>query len=546
MILIIDNYDSFTYNLAQYFGELGAELEVVRNDKITIEEVAALAPEGIVISPGPGRPEDAGLSVPLIRELAGKTPILGVCLGHQALGQAFGGDIVRAERLMHGKTSPISHDERNLFRGLPSPFEAIRYHSLLVDRASLPAQLEISAESDTGEIMGLRHKEFNLEGVQFHPESILTAQGKQLLMNWLELVKFGGRRPQDAGAASRTAIQQALTRVLAGEDLSAFEASKLMEDVMDGLATPAQLAGFLIALRLKGETPAEIASFAKVMRSRAVTIPVHREVIDTCGTGGDRIKTFNVSTAAAFVVAGTGHAVAKHGNRSVSSRSGSADVLEALGVRIDLAPEAVGRCVDEIGLGFLFAPALHPAMKHAIGPRRELAQRTVFNVLGPLTNPAGAKRQLLGVFDADLTETLAEALAAMGTERALVVHGEGGLDEVSTFSRTFVSEVRGGKVESYVLSPEELGLARCRPEDVAGGSPEENAALIERMFKGEAGPAADLVLANAAAALLTTDDYADLVEALAAARESLAGGHALEALNELRRLTAELAPEKEG
>ena len=212
MILIIDNYDSFTYNLAQYFGELGAELEVVRNDKITIEEVAALAPEGIVISPGPGRPEDAGLSVPLIRELAGKTPILGVCLGHQALGQAFGGDIVRAERLMHGKTSPISHDERNLFRGLPSPFEAIRYHSLLVDRATLPAQLEISAESDTGEIMGLRHKEFNLEGVQFHPESILTAQGKQLLMNWLELVKFGGRRPQDAGAASRTAIQQALTR----------------------------------------------------------------------------------------------------------------------------------------------------------------------------------------------------------------------------------------------------------------------------------------------------------------------------------------------
>ncbi len=541
MILLLDNYDSFTYNLAQYLGELGADLEVYRNDAITVEEVLKKQPEGVVISPGPGRPAEAGISIPLVRALAGKVPILGVCLGHQAIGAAFGGKVVRAERLMHGKSSPIFHDERHLYQGLPSPFSAVRYHSLLLAPETLPPELEICAESDTGEIMGLRHSKYNLEGVQFHPESILTEHGKQLLANWLDLVKQGGVRSEAHQAADRSLVQRALAQVLAGESLSAFEAGKLMEAIMEGEVTPAQLAGLLIALRLKGETPAEIAAFARVMREKAVKVPVHREVLDTCGTGGDRLKTFNVSTAAAFVVAGAGYAVAKHGNRSVTSSSGSADVLEALGVRLDLTPEQVGRCVDEVGLGFLFAPALHPAMKYAVGPRRELAQRTVFNVLGPLVNPAGARRQLVGVFDASLCQTLAEALRQLGSTRALVVHGEGGLDEVSTFSRTFVAELSGGRITTYTLAPEDFGLKRGRFEDVTGGSPEENARLIEDLLAGEKGPRTDLVLANAAAALLTTGEFASVGEAMEAARESLESGKALRVLEHLRTLSNQLA-----
>ncbi|MEJ2559747.1 MAG: anthranilate phosphoribosyltransferase, partial [Anaerolineae bacterium] len=408
MILLIDNYDSFTYNLAQYLGELGAEVRVVRNDAITLDEIAALAPTHIVISPGPGTPDDAGISLALVERFAPSVPILGVCLGHQAIGQAFGGRVVRAERLMHGKVSPVHHDGRDLFGGLPSPFEATRYHSLIVAEP-LPDCLEVSARTPEGEVMGLRHRAYPTAGVQFHPESILTEA----------------------------------------------EAESAMTQIMQGQATPAQIGAFLTALRMKGESVSEITGCARAMRRSAVPVRPRRKetLVDTCGTGGDGAGTFNISTTAAFVVAGAGQPVAKHGNRSISSQSGSADVLEALGVKLDLTPDQVAACVDEVGLGFLFAPKLHPAMKYAIGPRRELGVRTIFNLLGPLTNPASAPAQVLGVYDPALTETLARVLGALGSEAAFVVHGAGGLDELTTTGPNRVSALRDGRVETRTFDP---------------------------------------------------------------------------------------------
>ncbi len=407
MILLIDNYDSFTYNLKQYLEELSQKVMVVRNDAIAAGEIEKIEPTHIIISPGPGRPEDAGISVEVIKRFSGKFPILGVCLGHQAVGLAFGGKIINAKKLMHGKVSRIDHENRGIFLDIPKRFEATRYHSLAIEKETLPDDLEVTAWCDDGEIMGVRHKKYLTEGVQFHPESILTGQGKNLLKNFLEYTYHE--------KAEGILIRRGIDKVVKGDDLTLSEAEELMIEVMEGRTTEAQLASFLTALRLKGETIDEVTAFAKVMRQKSVHIhPEAANLVDTCGTGGDSSGTFNISTAAAIVTAAAGIHVAKHGNRSISSKSGSADVLEALNINIDLEPSKVERCIDEIGIGFLFAPKLHPAMKYAIGPRREMGIRTVFNVLGPLTNPASASYQVLGVYSRELVDIIAAVLYNLG------------------------------------------------------------------------------------------------------------------------------------
>ncbi|MDI6820191.1 MAG: anthranilate phosphoribosyltransferase [Candidatus Hodarchaeaceae archaeon] len=284
------------------------------------------------------------------------------------------------------------------------------------------------------------------------------------------------------------------------KDLTDAEAEGAMKCIMSGEATPAQIGSFLTALRMKGETIAEITAFARVMREFAARINpnVNGLLVDTCGTGGDKIKTFNISTAATFVAAGAGVVIAKHGNRSVTSRAGSADVVEALGVRIDLQPREVKRVIEGTGIGFMFAPVFHGAMKHAIGPRREMGVRTVFNVLGPLTNPAGAQAQVVGVYDVALAEKLAHVLARLGCERAMVVHGLGGLDEISTIGVTQISEVFDGGVRSYTISPEDFGIRRASPHAIAGEDAAENALTMLRVLRGEEGPKRDIVLLNAA------------------------------------------------
>lgn len=328
----------------------------------------------------------------------------------------------------------------------------------------------------------------------------------------------------------------ALEAILAGRHLGRDGARELMAAVMAGAVPPARLGGLLAALRARGETVDEITGFAEAMRAGAVPVRCRREgLVDTCGTGGDGSGTFNISTATALLAAGMGIPVAKHGNRAVSSRSGSADVLEALGVNVDLDAARAGALLDELGIAFLFAPRLHPAMRHAGPVRRELGVRTVFNVLGPLTNPAGAELQLLGVFDPALCEPLARVLAALGSRRAFVVHGAGGLDEVSPLGPTRVAELRRGAVRTFTFDPADAGVDRCRPGDLAGGSPAENAAIVTGILEGREGPAADAVALNAGFVAVLAGRAPDFRAGVALARATLRSGAALRLLRQLAR-----------
>ncbi len=527
-IALIDNYDSFTYNLVQFLGELGAEVKVFRNDKVTLNELITLAPTHLVISPGPGDPlHDSGISNDAIRHFTGKIPVLGVCLGHQCLGAIYGGKVDRAPRLMHGKTSPVTHTGKDIFQGVPSPFEAMRYHSLVVYEP-VPDELEIMATTPDGEIMALRHKQHPTFGVQFHPESILTEHGKTILKNFLDL------RPLTAEKGD-TMLKPFIAKAINRQDLTAVEAEQAMNVIMTGQATPAQIAAYLVALRMKGETVEEITGSVRAMRANALKVDLagYTETIyDIVGTGGDGAHTFNISTAAAFVVAGAGHKVAKHGNRAASSLCGSADVLGALGVNLDLTPEQVGKTIDEIGIGFMFAQKFHPAMKYAGPVRAQLGQRTIFNILGPLSNPAGANVQLTGVFNPDLTETLAHVLHELGSRAALVIHGNGGTDELTPCGPNRVSHFKNGKVKTYELDPADFGIARATIEDLRGGTPEESAVMMRDLLSGKLnGARRDAILLNAAAALAA--ESGDFKAGFEEAQKSLDSGAALQKLDAL-------------
>jgi anthranilate phosphoribosyltransferase len=332
-----------------------------------------------------------------------------------------------------------------------------------------------------------------------------------------------------------------VARIAGGHDLTEAEAEAAFRHVMAGTASPVQMAALLVGLRVKGHAPSEVAGGVRALRSAMipVTAPEGRVLVDTCGTGGGGITTFNISTAAALVAAGAGVAVAKHGNRSFTSKSGSADVLEALGVVIELSPDAMGRVLAEAGIVFMFAPLLHPAMRH-VGPvRRELGVPTIMNLLGPLTNPAGVRRQVVGVSDAALVPLLVDALQALGHERALVVHGEAGLDEVSALGPTTIAELAGGAVRHYEVTPESVGLSRSTPAEIAGGSPEENAAIILDVLEGRnRGGARTVTLMNAAAALLAADAVETLVAGVQRAAESVDSGAARERLEALRKASS--------
>ena len=401
-VLVVDNYDSFTYNLVQYFGELGAAVDVVRNDGIDVAGVRKLAPDAVLISPGPCTPNEAGVSLDVIRRALGaELPILGVCLGHQAIGQAYGGRVVRAGRLMHGKTSPILHDGRGVFAGLPSPFEATRYHSLLVERESLPDSLTVSAWTAEGEIMGLRHRPHDVEGVQFHlPESVLTHEGKKLVGNWVARVV--ARAKVRAGRAPGTTTKRACDMSAGlrkdssgqarsrGETPAASEVRAALDAILAGAWTPVQVGAFAVALRMVGgETADAIAAATESVRAAMAVVehdfPI---VVDTCGTGGDGAQTLNISSAAAVVVAACGVPVAKHGNRSVSSRSGSADVFEALGIPLDLPPSRQGMVLREAGI----APSLR---RTPPGAGRTPARRDASSGRAPSSTPSGRSRTQL-------------------------------------------------------------------------------------------------------------------------------------------------------
>lgn len=334
-------------------------------------------------------------------------------------------------------------------------------------------------------------------------------------------------------------IREAINKLVNNEDLSQEESSMAMYEIMNGEATPAQIASFITALRMKGETIDEITGCAKVMREKVTPIKTNADyVVDTCGTGGDNSHTFNISTISAFVAAGAGIRIAKHGNRAVSSYCGSADVLKALGVNIEADADKVAKCVDEVGIGFLFAPLLHPAMKYAITPRREIGIRTIFNILGPLTNPAGAKGQVLGVYNKSLTEPLAYVLKNLGSDHVFVVHGADGLDEITTTDKTFVSELKNGVVYSYTINPENFGIPKADKSELIGGTIDENAKIVLNILKGEKGAKRDIILINAGTAIVAGGKAEDIGEGIALAEESIDSGKALQKLEMLIKCSA--------
>ncbi len=535
MYLVIDNYDSFTHNLVQYLREIvEAPVEVIRNDRITVEEVARMVPAGIVISPGPGRPEEAGICVELIRRLAGTVPILGVCLGHQAIAHAYGGRIVPAARIVHGKAEDIRLDGRGLFRGLPRVARFTRYHSLAVEEASLPACLEVTARAADGEIMGVRHRELLVEGVQFHPESIASEHGKRCLQNFV-----GYRREPFP-------LSAVLGRLQAGQGMSREEAEAFMDELTDGRLSDAQIAGVLAALTGPLVTPETLAGFAAVLRRKKRPFASDRRVLDTCGTGGDGMGTFNISSLAAIVAASCGAPVAKHGNRGVSSPSGSADFFRELGVAVDAPAAASERLLRDEGFCFLFAPTFHEAMRHAARARGDLGIRSAMNLVGPLANPADASYQVIGVWDPQFLGSVADAAHLLGVRRVMAVHGEDGLDEISVCARTRVVEVdETGRRREYGLTPEEFGMTRFAPDQLRGGTAAENARTAGELLAGR-GPAAvrEAVALNAGAALYIAGFARTIGEGYRRARTAMEDGSTAAKLERIRaaaRRTAEAA-----
>ncbi len=539
MILIIDNYDSFTYNLYQYIGELYGDVMVRRNDEITLDEIKDLKPDGIVISPGPGRPADSGISLKVIREFYKDIPILGVCLGHQGMGEVFGGIVTYAKEIVHGKPSMIQiNNKSKLYKGFPDKITVARYHSLAVDKESLPNNFLITGLTEDGEIMSMEDTKYPLYGVQYHPESILTKYGKLIIKNFITEV-IGLRLstlksieiniPQN----EKNQLKVYIKKVVAGLSLTEEEASEAMDIIMNNYSTDSQIASFMTALSIKGETIEEITGFAKTMRKNAAVVEGLDSAIDIVGTGGDLHQTFNISTTSAFIVAGAGAKVAKHGNRSVSSKSGSADVLERLGVKIDLNPDRIKEIVDEVGVAFMFAPVFHKSMRFAATPRREVGLRSVFNILGPLANPAATDYILMGVYDEALVEPLGKVLLNLGIKGGMVVHGLDGLDEVSTTSETLVCEIRNGKISKYIIKGEDYGLERTEIPSLVGGDSQENSRITLEILGGKKGPKRDIVVFNSACALYIRGIAKTIDEGVKLAEDSIDSGKALKKLQEL-------------
>jgi anthranilate synthase/phosphoribosyltransferase len=529
MILIIDNYDSFTYNLYQYFARLSAhEVKVVRNDEIDLAGIEALKPSHLVVSPGPGRPEDAGISVAAIKHFAGKIPILGVCLGHQAIGYAFGGTIVGAKRIRHGEAEEMNLDGRGVFRGIGGKGTFTRYHSLVIQEESCPAELEISARSSDGDIMGVRHRRFDIEGVQFHPESIASAEGEALILGFLNY-----RRE---AFAYKSIIEKLLSR----SDLDRAEAESFMEDLTDGALDTPRIAGLLAAFASKGPSADEIAGCAAVLRRKKTRFPggSAEGLTDTCGTGGDGSSSFNISSMAALVAAACGLPIAKHGNRAVSSKSGSADFYEALGIPVDLKPEDARRMLDRTNFAFLFAPTYHGAMRHAAPARKALGVKTIMNLVGPLSNPADAAYQVIGVYDPKLLEPVARAAKLLGVKRILTVHSRDGLDEISPCAITDMIEIGEDDVlKRGTFDPREQGFGSYRTEELIGTDAYGNARLAKDLVVGAGRPALEAAVAfNAGAALYAAGRAPSIQAGARIAAGALASGAVAAKIEELRSL----------
>ncbi|HPA63518.1 MAG TPA: bifunctional anthranilate synthase component II/anthranilate phosphoribosyltransferase [Spirochaetota bacterium] len=521
MILMLDNYDSFTYNLYQVFRKLNYQIEVVRSDKITIDEIRKINPTHIVLSPGPGTPHEAGICIEVIKQLKGEYPILGVCLGHQAILAAFGVPIVNAARIVHGKVEKITHSGKGLFRNIPQGSAVTRYHSLAGKEKDIPDCFEICAKTDDGEVMAVEHKEFQLAGMQFHPESIGTVDGEKMIMNFLHY-----RRES-------VPVKAYLKKSLSREHLRFSEAYDVMDELTEGNMTDAQIGSLLTSLEMKGITAEELAGFASVLKKKAISFPAPEKDeirLDTCGTGGSAKKTFNVSTISSLVVAAGGAKVVKHGNRAITSASGSADLFEKLGINVEADISDCIRTYKELGITFLFARKFHSAMRFAGPARAALGFKTAFNLIGPLSNPAHATHQIIGVFDKEYTETVCEALGLLGLKRAMVVSGMDGYDEISLCAPTKITELNNGWIKSYVFTPHEVGLDYAEHSLLAGGDAELNKKIAIDILNGEEHNRAELVALNAGAAFYVYGITDTIKDGYHHAKEVIKSGKAKELL----------------
>ena len=512
MFLLIDNYDSFTFNLVQAFMQLGRRPVVVKNDDPALLALATNPDLSMVcISPGPGHPRAAGLCLEFLAALPPRIPVLGVCLGHQILGHFAGATVDVGGEVMHGKASKILHDGEVLFSGLASPMIAGRYHSLYVRADEMPERLKVTARTQHGDVMAMQYTDRPWVGIQFHPESVLTPEGSRLLANFPSaLLVAGSDMPINGNLvlqAGKTRAPQQMATIIdslaEGHDLSTDAAAEIFERLMDGDLPASQAGALLLGLRAKGETPAEVGEAVNAVLARAVPVsPVPGQTIDVVGTGGDGKNSFNCSTATALTLAGMGHKVLKHGNRSVSSRCGSADVLEQLGISLTTAPEAVAKTLEKEGFVFLYAPHYHPAFRHVMPLRRELGVRTLFNLLGPLVNPAHPTHHLFGVPNEKQLALVAATLARRGTAIGAVVLGAGGYDELTTMGEASIIFVDKTHTRPGRLDPAEFGFSPCTEADLTVDGPEDAGEILRKILRGEGpAPMQDMLALNLGLAL---------------------------------------------
>lgn len=515
MILLIDNYDSFVFNVEQYLRELtNEEVKTVRNDAITLEKIKILNPSRIVLSPGPKHPKDSGICLEILKNIE-NTPILGICLGHQAFGLVFGGKIEKLEIPLHGKTSEITVTGKNsiLFKGMPEKFNVMRYHSLYVSEENLPEELTVTAKSDDGIIMALEHKTKDIYGIQFHPESFFTEYGKNIIKNFISNTKKETLQSNDKNTEETErkkadeVFKKYLKKLQDNIPLADNDFKEICEVINSKNYDIVQLGALLVLISEKSLYPESLTAFVKNILEYSVTFSDDTPMIDLCGTGGDGLKTINISTTVAFIVAAMGVKVAKHGNKSVTSKSGSSDVIDKLGLTMEKSLITQLNKLENTNLAFFHAPFFHKLVGEVREVRQRLGIRTVFNVLGPLLHPnRKLKYQLVGLYHEPVHRLYAETLQLLGREHALVVRGNDGLDEISICDETKIVEVKGDKILEYTVSPETFGFRRAFHADIEGGTPEENAEILVRTLKGEENsPKSDIVILNAMFALYAAD-----------------------------------------
>jgi len=527
MILMIDNYDSFVFNVEQYLKEMtDDEVITVRNDAITIDDIKKMNPDKIIFSPGPKHPKDSGICLEILNNIdeLGNIPILGICLGHQAIGMNFGGEIRRLENPLHGKTSEITVLSENsvLFKNLPKKFKVMRYHSLYVD--NVPEELEVTARSEDGIAMAVEHKSKNIFGIQFHPESFFTEYGKNMIRNFLNIEVSENLQKNENSKNTKekgnfidmNKYLKKLQENIALTDADFREICKIIDDKSYDIV---QLGALLVLISEKSLYPESLTAFVNNILEYSTTFEDETPMIDVCGTGGDGFKTINISTAVAFILGAMGVTVAKHGNRAISSKSGSSDVLDKLGVPLEKSLATQIEKLHKKNLAFFHAPFFHKLVGEVREVRSRLGIRTVFNILGPLLHPnTKLKYQLVGLYHEPVHRLYAETLQLLGREHALVVRGNDGLDEITICDDTKIIEVKGDQIFEYTISPESFGFKRAFHSEIEGGTAEENAEILKRILKGEEKSAKfDIVVLNAMFGLYT----ANVVDHPAKAKEMI-------------------------